>query len=131
MKIKYKFPKAHVCQNNTCFKTPFVLVKDMTDKVILENKFMCLLYPFTTNSKGITTHPFRQPVKFSFIRSLEPHEINVLQDISISKTLNLIYKKIQHLEYLKDDLNYKRIEEQLENKTLIKRIALFEEKLKQ
>lgn len=86
MKIKYKFPKAHVCQNNTCFKTPFVLVKDMTDKVILRNPFMCLLYPFTTDSEGITTHPFRQPVKFSFLRGPEPHEINVLKDISISKT---------------------------------------------
>ena len=27
MKIKYKFPKAHVCQNNTCFKTPLSLLK--------------------------------------------------------------------------------------------------------
>ena len=103
----------------------------MTDKVILGDPFMCLLYPFTIDSEGITTHPFRQPVKFSFLRRPEPREINVLQDISISKTLNLINKKIQHLEYLKDDLNYRKIEEQLENKTLIKRIALFEEKLKQ
>ena len=131
MKIKHKFPKAHVCQNNTCFKTHFVLVKDMTDKVILGNPFMCLLYPFTTDNEGITTHPVRQLVKFSFLRSPEPCEINVLQDISISKTLNLINKKIHHLKYLKDDLNYRKIEEQLENKTLIKRIALFEEKLKQ
>ena len=44
--------------------------------------------------------------------------------------MNLINKKIHHLEYLKDDLNYRGIEEQLKNKTLIKRIALFEEKLK-
>ena len=99
----------------------------MTDKVILGVPFMCLLYPFTIDSEGITTHPFRQPVKFSFLRSPEPREINVLQYISISKTLNLINKKIQHLQYLKDDLNYRKIEEQLENKTLIKRIALFEE----
>lgn len=118
-------PKQHV------LKHLFVLVKDMTDKVILGNPFMCLLYPFTTDSEGITTHHFRQPVKFSFLRTLEPREINVLQDISISKILNLINKKIHHLEYLKDDLNYRRIEEQLENKTLIKRITLFEEKLKQ
>ena len=131
MKIKYKFPKAHVCQNNTCFKTPFVLVKDMTDKVILGNLFMCFQCPFTMDNEGITTHPFRQPIKFSFLRSPEPREINVLQDISISKMLNLINKKIQHLEYLKVDLNYRWIEEQLENKTLMRRIALFEEKLKQ
>ena len=27
MEIKYKFPKAHVCQNNTCFKTTLSLLK--------------------------------------------------------------------------------------------------------
>jgi len=72
MQIKYKIPKAHVCQDNTCFKTTFILVKNMTDRVILGNPFMCLLYSFTTDSKGITTHPFGQPVKFKFLRSPEP-----------------------------------------------------------
>ena len=51
MQIKYKIPEAHVCQDNTCFKIAFVLVKNMTDRVILGNPFMCLLYPFTTNSE--------------------------------------------------------------------------------
>ena len=27
MQIEYKIPKAHVCQDNTCFKTTFILVK--------------------------------------------------------------------------------------------------------
>ena len=30
----------------------------MTDRVILGNPFMCLLYPFTIDHEGITTHPF-------------------------------------------------------------------------
>ena len=58
MQIKYKIPEAHVCQDNTCFKIAFVLVKNMIDRVILGNPFMCLLYPFTTNSEWITTHRF-------------------------------------------------------------------------
>ena len=58
MQIEFKIPKAHVCQDNKCFKTTFVLVKNMTGRVILGNPFMCLLYPFITDSKGITTHPF-------------------------------------------------------------------------
>ena len=58
MQIEFRIPKAHVCQDNTCFKTTFVLVKNMTGRVILGNPFMCLLYPFITDSKGITTHPF-------------------------------------------------------------------------
>ena len=37
MQIEFKIPKAYVCQDNTCFKTTFVLVKNMTDRVILGN----------------------------------------------------------------------------------------------
>ena len=71
MQIEFKIPKAHVCQDNTCFKTTFALVKNMTDRVILGNPLTCLLYHFTKDSEGITTHPFGQPVKFKFLRSLE------------------------------------------------------------
>ena len=131
MQIEFRIPKAHVCQDNTCFKTTFVLVKNMTDMVILGNPFMCLLYPFVTNSEGITTYPFGQPVKFKFLRSSEPREISTLQEISVSKTLNLIRAKTQYLKYLKDDLRYTQVEEQLAYKNIQAEIRKFEEKLKQ
>ena len=104
MQIQYKITKAYVCQDNTCFKTAFVLVKNMTDRVILGNPFMCMLYSFTTDSEGITTHLFGQLVKFKFLRSLEPRETSNLQDVSIFGTLYLINRKTQYLKYLKDDL---------------------------
>ena len=91
IQIEFKIPKAHVCQDNTCFKTTFVLVKNMTDRVILGNPFMCLLYPFITDSEGITTYPIGQPVKFKFLRSPESREISSLQEVSVSKALNLIH----------------------------------------
>ena len=94
MQIKFKILKAHVCQDNTCFKATFVLVKNMTDRVILGNPFVHLLYPFTTDSEGITTHPFDQLVKFKFLRSLELREISNLQKVSVSKTLNPLTAKI-------------------------------------
>ena len=131
MQIEFKIPKANVCQDNTCFKTTFVLVKNMTDRVILGKPFMCLLYPFITKSEGITTHPFGQLVKFKFLRSPKPREINSLQYLSISKTLNLISAKTQHLMHLKDDLRYKKVEEQLTCKNIQEEIRKFEEKLKQ
>ena len=131
MQIEFKIPKAHVCQDNTCFKTTFVLVKNMTDRVILGNPFTCLLYPFITDSEGITTHPFGQPVKFKFLRSPEPREISSLQEVSISKTLNLIKAKTQHLKYLGNELSYKRIDEQLACKNYQAEIRKFEEKIKQ
>ena len=39
MQIEFKIPKAHICQDNMCFKTTFVLVKNLADKVILGNPF--------------------------------------------------------------------------------------------
>ena len=92
---------------------------------------MCLLYPFTTDSEGITTYPFGQPVKFKFLRSPKPREINSLQDLSISETLNLIRAKARHIQYLKDDLRYKKVEEQLTCNDIQTEIKKFEEKLKQ
>ena len=118
MQIEFKIPKANVCHDNTCFKTTFVLVKNMIDRVILGNPFMCLLYPFTTDSEGITTHPFGQPIKFKFLRSPKPRDISSLQEVSVSKTLNLISAKTQHLEYLKEDLKHKKVKEQLACKTI-------------
>ena len=47
MKIKYELNKAHVCHANVYFKIPSVLVKNMTDKVILGLPFINALYPFS------------------------------------------------------------------------------------
>ena len=94
MQIEFKIPQAHVCQDNVSFRTTFVLVKNMTDRVILGNPFMCLLYPFTTDSESITTYPFGQPVKFKFLRNPEPREIENLQKVSVSKNLNRVSTKV-------------------------------------
>ena len=99
--------------------------------VILGNPFMCLLYPFITNSEGITTHPFGQPVKFKFFRSSKPREISCLEEVFVSKTLNLISANTQHLKYHEDDLRHKKVEEQLACKNIQAEIRKFEEKHKQ
>ena len=62
---------------------------------------------------------------------MKPREISSLQDVSISKTLNLINRKTQHLKFLKNDLKHKKIEEQLTCKIVQAEIREFEEKLKQ
>ena len=83
--------------------TKFVLVKNMTDRVILGNPFLCLLYPFITDNEGITAHPFNQPVKFEFVRSPAPWEIKSLQKASIAKTLSILttYNQAQNLDSAK------------------------------
>ena len=71
MKIKYELNNAHVCHNNVCFKIPSILVKNITDKVILGLPFINALYPFLVEYDGITTDPFGQKVKFKFASKCE------------------------------------------------------------
>jgi hypothetical protein len=44
--IDYKIPNAHICNDEICFKTTFILVKDITSRIILGNPFLALLDPF-------------------------------------------------------------------------------------
>ena len=71
MKIKYELNNAHVCHDNVCFKISSVLVKNLTDKVILGLPFINALYPFLVEHDGITTDPFGQKVKFKFASKTE------------------------------------------------------------
>ena len=109
MKIKYEINTAHVCHDNVCFKIPSVLVKNMTDKVVLGIPFINILYPFLTEYDGITTNPFGQKVKFKFASKFE---------IDTDASLNLIHAKTKHLNFLKQEIRYKKIVEQLSDKIL-------------
>ena len=71
MKIKYELNNAHMCHDNVCFKIPSILVKNMTDKVILGLPFINALYPFLVEHDGITTDLFGQKVKFKFASKFE------------------------------------------------------------
>ena len=89
---------AHVCHDNVCFKIPTVLVKNMTNKVILGLPFINALYPFLVEHDGITTNPFGQKVKFKFASKF-------VIDVD---TLTLIHAKIKHLNFLQQEVKYKK-----------------------
>ena len=120
MKIKYEINTAHVCHDNVCFKIPSVLVKNMTDKVILDIPFINILYPFLTEHDGITTNPFGQKIKFKFASKFE---------IDTDASLNLIHAKTKLLNFLKQEIRYKKIVEQLSNKILQSKIDNFHKTL--
>ena len=90
-KLVFALNNAHVCHGNVCFKIPFVLIKNMTDKVILGLPFINALYLFLVEYDGITTDPFRQKVKFKFASKFE---------IDADDALNLIHAKTKHLNFL-------------------------------
>jgi hypothetical protein len=64
--IKYELNNVHVCHNNLCFHIPAVLVKNMSDKVILGLPFIAILYPFSTDEIGVLTIKMGVNVKFHF-----------------------------------------------------------------
>ena len=125
--IRYKLSKVNICQDRVCFKTSFVLVKNITDKVILKIQFIYLLYPFTTDINGVTTKPFGQRVTFKFLTKLETIELKGLKEYSIS--INILNQKVKQIKFLKDEIKYKIIEDQLINKTLNQIIEYFKTKL--
>ena len=56
LNIEFKLPNAHVCRDGVCIKTIFILVKDITSKVISGNPFIALLYPIKEIlEKGLPT----------------------------------------------------------------------------
>jgi hypothetical protein len=92
LQIDYELNNFHVCQNNICFHIPPMLVKDMTDKVILGIPFICMLYPFTAELDGVSTVKIGVPIKFYFALRFE---------IDVCKlSLNLILAKTKHLNFL-------------------------------
>jgi hypothetical protein len=121
LQIKYELNNVHVCQDNVCFHIPSVLVKNMTDKVILGIPFIFMLYPFMAEEDGVSTVKMGVPVKFHFVSRLD---INVNQ-----LNLNLISAKTKHLNFLKQEVKYKKIAEQLSDKLLQSKISAFNNKI--
>ena len=71
--------------------------------MILGLPFINALYPFLVEHDGITTDPFGQIVKFKFALK---SEIDV-------DTLTLIHAKIKHLNFLQQEVKYKKIAEEI------------------
>ena len=65
----------------------------MTGKEILGLSFIYLLYPFTTNNRGVTTKPFGQQVTFKFLTKPETIELKRFKECFISQSINIINRK--------------------------------------
>ena len=78
--------------------------------MILGIPFIFMLYPFTTEEDGVSTVKMGVPVKFHFASRFEI-DVNNLN-------LNLISAKTKHLNFLQQEVKYKKIFEQLTDKLL-------------
>jgi hypothetical protein len=71
MQINFELNNAHVCQNKTCFHTPSVLIKNMSEQVILGMPFIAMIYPFKADLHGIKTNVMGVPINFQFASKFE------------------------------------------------------------
>lgn len=61
----------------------------------------------------VTTKPFGQQLIFKFLTKPKQQEFNQLKNYSISQSLNTLSQKMKQLKFLKDEIKYKRINEQI------------------
>ena len=127
--INYKISNVHICNDGICFETIFVLIKDLSFKIILGNPFMALLYPFLTTDEGIKTNLWGKDILFKFILPLISKEIYSLDNTSIIKEIDreIIYRKNKHLLSLKLEIIYERIADQLTDPILNHKIKVFKQ----
>ena len=64
--INYKLPKAKICNQGYCFKTQFILVKNLNSSAIIGTPFITTLYPFRVSEKGIETNILEKKILFEF-----------------------------------------------------------------
>ena len=79
--INFKLSEAMAENHNLRIKTPFLLVKDLTNGVILGTPFIRSIFPLNITNDGIFTKYLGETISFPFLRK------------SISKKLNLIQVK--------------------------------------
>lgn len=129
LKVNYKLPKAKICNKNYCFKTQFILVKNLSQEVILGTPFFTQIYPFKVTELGITTKIVGEKIIFEFLSPMKTKEILALQNSTIEKSINLIDRKQKHILYLQQEIKYQQIEQQLHDPQIINKIKKLETEL--
>jgi hypothetical protein len=71
LQINYELNNVHVYQDGVYFHIPSVLVKNMSDKVILGIPFISMLYPFKAELGEVSTIKMGVQVRFQFASRFE------------------------------------------------------------
>jgi hypothetical protein len=80
-----------------------------------------MIFPFTTDFDGISTVKMGIPIVFPFAFRFE---VDVCHH-----SLNMIFAKTKHLNFLKQEVKYKRISEQISDKLLQSKISAFQNEI--
>ncbi|KAK3225973.1 hypothetical protein Dsin_005835 [Dipteronia sinensis] len=87
--IQYKLANAKVCNQGICYTTDFVMVKTISQNVILGLLFLHLISPFKVTSEGIITEYLNKEILFPFIYPLIIRDLDTLNEKASIITLLL------------------------------------------
>ena len=111
MEINYKLSNALICKNKVCILTSFVLVKNMTNQLILGTPFVQKIFPIKEISeKGIIGTFQNKQIMFEFIHDPVTRVFNQMSEILRAKN--------HQLNFLKEEINAFTIQEKLKNPKL-------------
>ena len=74
--MSYKLSNAEICKDQICYKTSFLLIKNIQESIILLNPVLDLLYPFIVDNLVITTNALGREVNFEFLDQPKIRDIN-------------------------------------------------------
>lgn len=110
--VNYKVSDVHICNDQDyCYKTHLILVKDLSSPLILGTPFITKLYPFMVHDDGIRTNVFGKEIIFKFC---EP---------PLYSTINVLNYKTQQAKYLINEINNVRITNQLNDNNIQNKIT--------
>ena len=111
----------HVCNQGTCIKTSFILIKDIKQAIILGTPFLNKIRPFTVNKDGIHTIIKGEPSIYKFNEQPIYSILNQIKDTIKNKT--------KFICELREEIYCKRIKEKIQDKNFQNSIKNFQENL--
>uniref|UniRef100_A0A7N0T614 Uncharacterized protein n=1 Tax=Kalanchoe fedtschenkoi TaxID=63787 RepID=A0A7N0T614_KALFE len=108
LQINFKLPKAYICNNIVCIPESFLLVKNITNQVILGTPFLKNIFPITHISEKYLEGTYNnQKVSFQFITEPQTKILNKIKDV--------ILRKFNQINFLTEEINTYSIEIDLKN----------------
>ena len=118
---------ASIPNNGFEFQTSFLITNYIHHVVILGTPFINLITPYTVNYNGVSFKGKNQKLVFPFIEKPKTRNLNIVKACSVYQNqINAVLKSKQNnLFCLKKDLDLQRIENQLQNDFIQRKISDF------
>lgn len=120
LKVQYKLPKMSVCSKDFCIEHTFVVVKGLNCTAIIGSDFLTEIMPFKVMKKMIFTKIDQET--FSFESCEEP------VDTKINCFKRQLKNKQKFINFLKEEIDSKRIKQKSEMKEIQQMISNLKDK---